>query len=134
MSRRPPRILTQQRLLYCILVNQLATPGLGSLLARRFVSGTGQLLLALAGFSLSTVWMFQFSYSLVLEQWDQPGPSRAPDWMWTWGLVLLGTGWGWALLTSISLYREAQKMSLPGPTNLPPRISDTPGQQRGTPP
>ena len=34
----------------CALINQLATPGLGSLMAGRLVAGIGQLLLAVAGF------------------------------------------------------------------------------------
>ena len=38
------------------LLNLLATPGLGSLLAGRWIAGTGQLALALAGFTLFLVW------------------------------------------------------------------------------
>jgi hypothetical protein len=130
MTSRPPRILTRHRLLHCVLINQLATPGLGSLLARRFLSGTGQLLLSLAGFTLSIAWMIRLYYVLALEQLDQPAPPRAPDWMWTWGLMLFGAGWCWALLTSIRLYREAKRMDPARPPNLPPRIPDTPGEPR----
>jgi hypothetical protein len=131
MRRRPPRILTSQRLLYCILINQLATPGLGSLLARRFVAGTGQLLLALAGFGLSTDWMLRLYYALIVQQLDQPEPPRAPDWMWTWGLGLFGAAWCWALATSVSLYRQAKTMSPAAPSSPSPPLSDATGQGRG---
>ena len=38
------------------LLNQLATPGLGSLMARRWIAGSGQLLLFLAGFVIYCLW------------------------------------------------------------------------------
>jgi len=41
------------------LVNQLATPGLGSLMAGRWIAGIGQLALALAGFVMVVVWFFE---------------------------------------------------------------------------
>ena len=40
----------------CFLVNQLATPGLGSLMAGKTGPGIGQLGLALAGFALVLAW------------------------------------------------------------------------------
>jgi hypothetical protein len=133
MRRRPPRILTQRRLLYCILINQLATPGLGSLMARRFVSGAGLLLLALAGFSLSTVWMFQLCYALIVQQLDQPEPPRAPDWLWTGGLMLFGAGWCWALITSVGLYLEAQRLKPDIAADPPPQTPVPSGKSSRTP-
>ncbi len=41
------------------LLNQLATPGLGSLLARQWIAGTGQLLLSVIGFTLVMVWFVE---------------------------------------------------------------------------
>ena len=42
----------------CCLVNQFATPGLGSLMGRRIVAGIGQLLLAFLGAALVIYWVF----------------------------------------------------------------------------
>ena len=39
-----------------VMLNLLATPGLGSLLCRRWIAGSGQLVLAVAGFALIMVW------------------------------------------------------------------------------
>src|SRR6267142_5883224 len=43
----------------CLILNQFATPGLGSLMARRWFAGTGQLVLAVAGFCLLVGWFVQ---------------------------------------------------------------------------
>ena len=41
------------------MLNLLATPGLGSLLCGRWFAGTGQLVLAVAGFALVVVWFLK---------------------------------------------------------------------------
>jgi len=60
-SGRPPSRATARN---AALLNLLATPGLGSLLARRWIAGSGQLLLAVVGFTLFLTWfvkeMFQY--------------------------------------------------------------------------
>ena len=124
MTRRPPLLLTRNRLLACIGINQLATPGLGSLMARRYISGAAQLLLALAGFALIVVWMFQLFYRLTLRELDQPAPQSPNDRMWTWGLILFGASWLWALVTSISLFRLIKAAERLGPAANPPRIAE----------
>jgi len=48
------RPLSRARAANCILVNLAATPGLGSLIGRRYLAGSGQLALALVGFVLLT--------------------------------------------------------------------------------
>ena len=55
MPVTPSEKSSRERVWSCVLINQCATPGLGSLLCRRFFSGTGQLLLAVAGFVLVAV-------------------------------------------------------------------------------
>jgi hypothetical protein len=79
MTSRPPRILTRQRLYNCILTNQLATPGLGSILAGRKVAGIGQLLLATAGCILVCVWVFWLSYDFGQQSMNLDSPSPPPD-------------------------------------------------------
>ena len=109
MPVQPPRPLTRGRLLICILINQLATPGLGTLIARRFVSGAGQLLLALAGFGLIVTWMAQFFYAVVRQQMGEP--ARSPSgWLSTWGSILFGVSWLWALVTSLGLWRQMKRL------------------------
>ena len=93
------------------LLNQLATPGLGSLLARRWLVGTGQLLLALGGFVLVVVWFWR----LMLQFYGQIGGNVVVQPVG--GIGLLGAGlfalaWGWSLVTSLGLLREASKVSL----------------------
>lgn len=89
-------------------MNQFATPGLGSLLARRYVAGTGQLLIFLAGFVMFVAWFadeMQQYYALMFTD-SQP---HVRNWLVIWGLPLCAVGWLWALVTSISLMREAKR-------------------------
>jgi hypothetical protein len=115
--------LTPQRLITCILINQLATPGLGSLLARRRRAGTGQLILALAGFGLIVAWMFKFFYGVALEELNPSVKPHSTDWLWQWGAILFGASWVWALVTSAALWRQAKQASPGGDSRVPPRIS-----------
>ena len=89
-------------------MNQFATPGLGSLMARRFVAGAGQLGIFLAGFVLFVIWfvdeMRQF-YGLMFSD----GQPHLRYWLLFAGLGLCAVGWLWALVTSLSLLREAKQ-------------------------
>jgi len=131
MTNRPPRQLTRNRLFTCVLINQLATPGLGSLMAGRIVSGVGQLFLALAGFVLMTVWMFQFFYGVAVQELGQSPPRDPQDWMWTWGSILFGVSWCWALASSISLLRQAKTAEQANPGGVPPRMTEPPSGNPG---
>jgi hypothetical protein len=106
MTAAPPRPLTRNRLLVSVLINQLATPGLGSLIARRFISGAGQLLLALAGFGMTVVWMVQFFWTVVQQRLGEPITHPPRGWLTTWGSILFGASWLWALVTSVGLWRQ----------------------------
>jgi 4a-hydroxytetrahydrobiopterin dehydratase len=92
------------------LLNLLATPGLGSLLARRWIAGGGQLLLALAGFSLFLIWfvkeMIQYYGQITGDVEVQPIGRFLVA-----GLVLFASAWLWSLVTSLSLLREAAAAS-----------------------
>lgn len=89
------------------LINQLATPGLGSLLAGRFVAGIGQLLLAVTGVAMVVVWfikvMRQF-YSLMDS--SAVVEPRSVAWVALTGFGLFALAWLWALATSLSLLRQ----------------------------
>jgi hypothetical protein len=124
--RSSVRPLSRARAASCILINLAATPGLGSLIARRFWAGTGQLLLALAGFGLLVGWMFEFYDRTVLQALDEPIPATPIDWMWKWGLICFAIAWGWSLVTSISLWRQAVVDDVGGRQSAPPRLVDLP--------
>ena len=95
------------------LLNQLGTPGLGSLLAGRWVAGALQLVVFLAGFILFCVWAVR-NLVQYYQMMFNDAPKAAPG---SGGLALAGVGicvlaWIWSLQTSYSLLREAGKVSL----------------------
>jgi hypothetical protein len=130
MNRSQPehRPLSRARVVSCVLVNQCATPGLGSLVARRVVAGMGQLLLALAGFVLIIGWMFELFRRVALQQLGEPVSPDASGWMGRWGLIFFGAGWLWSLVTSISLLRQVKADKPADPKTVPPRLADISGQ------
>lgn len=92
------------------LLNQLASPGLGSLLAGRWLAGCGQLLVFLAGFMVYCAWAInnlKQYYSLMFSD----APVQNVGWNRTaWiGVGLCAAGWFWSLATSLSLLREADR-------------------------
>ena len=109
------------------LVNQLATPGLGSLMAGRWIAGLGQLALAAAGFVMMVVWFFE----IMIQYYGQVTGDvqvRAVGWIGEIGAILFIASWFWALVTSLSLLRQAKA---DGPVEIkpiPPRLADLPGQ------
>jgi hypothetical protein len=108
-------------------MNQFATPGLGSLMGGRIISGTGQLLLALAGFGLVIVWFLRTMkeyYSLMGE--DAPSISSSYSRIFYAGAVLFAASWLWSLVTSFSLLRQAKTPEPPPPGSIPPRITNVP--------
>ena len=89
-------------------MNLFATPGLGSLLARRFVAGAGQLGIFLAGFVLFVAWFVEVMrgfYGLMFSD-NEP---HARTWLIFAGVSLCAVGWLWSLVTSLSLMREAKR-------------------------
>ncbi len=96
-----------------VLLNQLGTPGLGSLIAGRWVEGVLQLLIFLAGFVLFCLWAFR-SLAQYYEMMFNNAPKTTPGDL---GLAFGGVGicalaWVWSLQTGFSLLREASKVSL----------------------
>lgn len=89
-------------------MNQFATPGLGSLLARRYIAGTGQLVIFVTGFVMFVAWfgdeMRQY-YALMFTD-SQP---HVRYWLVIAAMWLCAVGWLWSLVTSISLMREAKR-------------------------
>jgi hypothetical protein len=102
------KLLTPDKARNAALLNQLATPGLGSLIAGRRLAGAGQLALAVAGFSFVILWfvavMRQF-YGLIEGNVE----VKPVGWIGLTGLVVFAAAWLWSLVTSISLIREARR-------------------------
>ena len=107
----------------CFLMNQLATPGLGSLMGGRIIAGIGQLTLALIGFALVIVWFVKTMkeyYSLMGE--DIPVQISFSHYFLA-GALIFGASWFWSLITSVSIVRSAKTPEPPPPEGVPPRIT-----------
>lgn len=95
------------------LLNLLATPGLGSLLAGRWFAGLGQLLLSVAGFGLLTVWFVQMMLGYYGQMFGDGSAHPQPtNQNLLLGAALFAAGWIWSLFTSLRLMREASQVSL----------------------
>jgi hypothetical protein len=95
-----------------LATNLLVLPGLGSIMARRRVSGVLQAVLALAGTGLALYWLVSF-----VRLWSAEG-SFPMDGGEDFGLGLsgvgiFGLGWLWSLVTSLLVLREVRRG--PGP-------------------
>lgn len=105
--RRPSGRLDRSTARNSVLINQLATPGLGSLLAGRWVAGIGQLLLAVAGFVMVVAWFV----AVMVQMYRQINGNSAPKpvgWLGEAGAGTFAAAWLWALVTSFSLLRESK--------------------------
>lgn len=88
------------------LINQLATPGMGSLMAGRYVSGAGQLTLAVTGFVLVITWFIAVMRQFY-GQIEGNVEVTPVGWIGLTGVGIFAAAWLWSLVTSISLIREA---------------------------
>ena len=90
------------------LINQLATPGLGSLLAGRYLTGAGQLLLAVAGFILVVAWFILMAMQMYQQVDGGQARQGSVAWVGELGALVFAAAWLWSLATSLSLLREAR--------------------------
>ncbi len=109
----------------CAAINQLAFPGLGTILAGRRV-GYFQAAIMVAGFSLAMGFMLWFFICALRGLAAQDASQFAEQWRpYAWagqsGLALCLLAWGWALASSISMIRAAARTR---PSD-PPRLSVT---------
>lgn len=101
-------------------INLLATPGLGTLLGRRYYAGGGQLFLALIGFFAFMFWFLQKMRVFYSQAFGSPLPAGTGDGIWKWGLIFFGMAWVWSLVSSVQMVFGAKKN--PPPSPLPPVI------------
>jgi len=107
-------------------MNLFATPGLGSLLGGRIVSGLGQLIVFLFGFVLFCFGFFKTMkvyYSMADFSVDTV-PSQAGNLHYFLaGFLFAAAGWLWSLLTSVQMVRAAKTPEPAQPGTVPPRIT-----------
>ncbi len=87
-----------------LVVNLLVLPGAGTFLGGRRAAGVAQALLAVAGFLLTTVWVWSW-YSELFETGALPeglGP-RAMEGLA--GIAMFVAGWIWGLASGLALRR-----------------------------
>jgi hypothetical protein len=102
-------------------VNQLATPGLGSLLAGRRWVGVGQLLLFLAGFVIFMFWFGALMKQMYAEMVNY-APHHSVAWVGEVSVLLCGVSWVWSLFTSLSILHEGRQTGDTQPPPLPPEV------------
>lgn len=105
-----------------MVLNQFIAPGLGSLLAKRFIAGIGQLLLALAGCAMVMVWLLQLLVKEYRLTNDLPVDEQTHGWIMKTGFILFGISWLWAGITTISVMREAKRTAEQN-LKAPPRLN-----------
>lgn len=104
-----PRPLDRAKAVNCLILNQLATPGLGSWLGGRKVAACGQLLLAGTGFSLVVLWFTRLLIDLVHQVNGRAVAGGFHRKLGASGGALFLLAWLWALFTSLSLLRQARR-------------------------
>jgi len=116
-----------------LLVNLLATPGLGSIMAKRWLEGAGQLALAVAGFGFFLGYFLSLMAQTVSEINGNETQSN-DGWMGKLGAVLFAIAWFWSLGTSLSIMRKVTNAS-PTPPIIatPPRLQAEPPALRPSP-
>jgi len=105
-----PPVLTRKKAVNCVLMNLLATPGLGSVMAHRWFAGICQLVLSLVGFVLMMVWFYKLVVVQFYGQINGAVVVQPVGWIGLTGVVLFATAWFWSLVTSLSISQEAAKV------------------------
>ena len=99
-SYSPAKKLSRTAARNALLLNQLATPGMGSIAARHWLAGLGQLAVFLAGFCIFAVWAFQ-QFNLALALWSGADPAPAGNGHpGVLGFSLAAIAWLWSLGTT----------------------------------
>lgn len=101
-----------------LLLNLLGTPGLGTWMAGRRLTGLLQAGLAVLGFALVLVWFVQWSIALLHGGHAAHLTYRGLG----VGCGLFALAWAWSLITGLQILRQAPKV----PPIANPRDSDTP--------
>ncbi len=112
------RIPPQDRISIAVAINLLATPGLGTWIAGRRLTGTAQMILAGAGVTPVLLYLGTLvvrAYRAVLTGLE---PEPAPTTLLKYGLALFAIAWIWAACSSLALWLESRRRESP-----PPRLN-----------
>ena len=107
-----PRIISRAAARNATLLNLLATPGLGSLVARRWFEGLAQLLLSVTGCVLVVVWFIREMTPYYGEMYSDSPPPHVGLQMLNAGAALFAVAWFWSLATSLGLSRAASQQEV----------------------
>jgi hypothetical protein len=107
-------------------MQNLATPGLGSLKARRIFAGVCQLTLAIASCFLICAWVVGWSYRIFQAQLGETIPPNSSGWLLKWGVACFGASWLWAMITCVSLVLRSKTAERKNAQKVPPRLADLP--------
>src|SRR6185503_9296138 len=115
LAKLPPAVLWA-------IINQLAFPGLGTLMMGRRV-GYAQATIMLAGFCLSMGFLLWYLVCAgryaVNPDWEEAkffSLYRPYKWALYWGLGLCAAAWIWALFSSIAMVRAARASEAQDPS------------------
>jgi 4a-hydroxytetrahydrobiopterin dehydratase len=107
-----PKSISRTAVRNATLLNLLATPGLGSLVARRWFEGVCQILLSVAGFALVVVWCIRELIPYYGQMFNETPPQRIGFQMLGIGAAMFAIAWIWSLLTSLSLSRGVSQQEV----------------------
>lgn len=104
-----------------VVLNLLAFPGMGTIMARR-TTGYLQATLSLIGFGMFVGFVLWFMVGLVRTAGDMSGDLdaywrfvRSRAWIAWAGLVVCAVAWFWSLFSSVQILRAARRNSRPPP-------------------
>jgi uncharacterized membrane-anchored protein len=103
--------VSRQQARTCMIVNQLACPGIGTLMGGRRVAGLIQAAMMIAGFCSVIAWgvmqisaVYKFALDARATEVMQP-----PAWLGIVGLALCVAAWVWALVSSFQILHESRR-------------------------
>jgi hypothetical protein len=118
MSSGPTRqrkVLDSKKAWLCATINQLAFPGMGTVMAGRW-TGYLQAVVMLIGFGLTMMYMLavihgavELAMSGAMTEESFRASYHQNSWALKWGLLLSALAWIWSLVSSILIVRGVPK-------------------------
>jgi hypothetical protein len=108
---KPPKILDAAKARNVFIMNQFATPGLGSLMAGRLFAGACQIMLAVAGFFFIVAWFINVMVQFY-GQIEGNVAVKPVGWLGLTGTAIFLLSWVWSLFTSLSIVRASKQAAL----------------------
>jgi hypothetical protein len=110
-NRAESMSVSRQQARTCMIVNQLACPGIGTFMGGRHVTGLMQAAMMIVGFCSVIGWglmqisaVYKFAFDARATEVAQP-----PAWLGIGGLALCVVAWFWALFSSFRILNESRR-------------------------